>query len=111
MARRKRRRSAGGETFFLFRCGLRLERWSADRDTGAYTGLARLLGFTPLPPAFFLLLAGMVAVYLLLVELAKARFYRAPRARRPRPLSHAERLERRIRRRAARFIHHPAPGT
>ena len=77
-----------------------------------YTGLARLLGFTPLPATFFLLLVGMVVVYLLLVELAKTRFYRAPRAQPPRPASsHAERLERRIRRRASRFIRHPAPGT
>jgi P-type Mg2+ transporter len=73
-----------------------------------YTGLASLLGFTPLPAAFFLLLLGMVVVYLLLVELAKTRFYRAPRARTPRRAStHAERLERRIRRRAWRFIRHP----
>ena len=39
-----------------------------------YTGLAHLLGFTPLPTAFFLLLLAMVVVYLLLVELAKTRF-------------------------------------
>ena len=43
-----------------------------------YTGIAHLLGFTPLPTTFFLLLFGMVAVYLLLVELAKSRFYRDP---------------------------------
>jgi P-type Mg2+ transporter len=74
-----------------------------------YTGLAGLLGFTPLPAAFFLLLTGMVVVYLLLVELAKTRFYRAPHARAPRlASSRAERLERRIRRRASRFIRHPA---
>jgi len=73
-----------------------------------YTGLASLLGFTPLPASFFLLLFGLVVVYLLLVELAKTRFYRAPHARTPRPAStHAQRLERRIRRRAGRFIHHP----
>jgi P-type Mg2+ transporter len=80
--------------------------------TGAilpYTGLAPLLGFTPLPVTFFLLLAGLVVIYLLLVELAKTRFYRAPHARTPRPAStHAERLERRIRRRASRFIGHAA---
>ena len=70
-----------------------------------YTGLANLLGFTPLPTTFFLLLFAMVVVYLLLVELAKTRFYRAPHARTPRPPStRAERLERRIRRRASRFI-------
>ena len=75
-----------------------------------YTGLANLLGFTPLPTAFFLLLFAMVVIYLLLVELAKTRFYRTPRARSPRPPSgHAERLERRIRRRASRFIRHPDP--
>jgi len=70
-----------------------------------YTGLAPLLGFTPLPTSFFLILFGMVVVYLLLVELAKTRFYRAPHARTPRIAStHAERMERRIRRRASRFI-------
>ncbi|MGO8873610.1 MAG: magnesium-translocating P-type ATPase [Acidimicrobiales bacterium] len=77
-----------------------------------YTGLATLLGFTPLPTTFFLLLFGMVVVYLLLVELAKTRFYRAPHARRPRPPSTpTERLERRIRRRAARFIRHPTQSS
>ncbi len=71
-----------------------------------YTGLAHLLGFTPLPTTFFLLLFAMVVVYLLLVELAKTRFYRAPQARTPRiASSHAERLERRIRRRVSRFVH------
>ena len=56
----------------------------------------------------------MVIVYLLLVELAKTPFYRAPHARAPhartpRPAtSHAQRLEQRIRRRASRYIHHPA---
>jgi Mg2+-importing ATPase len=75
-----------------------------------YTGLANLLGFTPLPTTFFLLLFGMVVVYLLLVELAKTRFYRAPHARSPRvPVTHAERLERSVRRRASRFIRHPRP--
>ena len=70
-----------------------------------YTGLAHLLGFTPLPTSFFLLLFGMVVAYLLLVELAKTRFYRAPHSRTPRISStHGERLERRIRRRASRFI-------
>jgi Mg2+-importing ATPase len=70
-----------------------------------YTGIAHLLGFTPLPTTFFLLLFGMVVFYLLLVELAKARFYRVPHARSPRPPStHTEKLERRIRRRASRFV-------
>jgi Mg2+-importing ATPase len=72
-----------------------------------YTGLARLLGFTPLPAAFFGLLVGMVVVYLLLVELAKMWFYRTARPSRP-GSTHAQRLERRILRRASRFIRHPA---
>jgi len=76
-----------------------------------FTGLAHLLGFTPLPTTFFLILFGMVVVYLVLVELAKTRFYRLPHARTPRPPStHAERLERRIRRRASRFIRHTTQG-
>jgi P-type Mg2+ transporter len=75
-----------------------------------YTGLAHLLGFTPLPTTFFLLLFGMVVVYLLLVELAKTRFYRTPHARSPRMTStHTERLERRIRRRVSRFVHFVVP--
>ena len=75
-----------------------------------YTGLARVLGFTPLPTTFFLLLFGMVVVYLLLVELAKTRFYRTPHAQSPRmATTHTERLERRIRRRVSRFVHFVAP--
>ena len=76
-----------------------------------YTGLATLLGFTPLPAAFFLILFAMVVVYLLLVELAKLWFYRTPGPRAPRVAStHAERLERRIRRRASRFVRYAADG-
>jgi len=75
-----------------------------------FTGLARLLGFTPLPVTFFLLLTGMVVIYLVLVEVAKTRFYRAPHVRSPRPLSApADRQQRRIARRASRFVHHPGP--
>ncbi len=73
-----------------------------------YTGLAGLLGFTPLPTAFFLLLFGMVVVYLLLVEGAKTLFYRSVRASSMHTTStHAQRLQRRIQRRASRFIRHP----
>ena len=72
-----------------------------------YTGLAHLLGFSPLPAAFFLLLFAMVVVYLLLVELAKVWFYRTPRALvTPAPSTHAQRVERRILRRASRFRRH-----
>jgi len=73
-----------------------------------FTPLARVLGFTPLPILFFLVLVGMIATYLLLVEVAKTRFYRVPRAERPTP-PEAEKMERRIRRRAARFARHVVP--
>ncbi|MEV6296137.1 magnesium-translocating P-type ATPase [Streptomyces sp. NPDC051896] len=64
------------------------------------TPLANVLGFQPLPTAFFAAVAAMVVVYLLLVELGKRIFYRNPRPpARPEPaLGH-----RHLRRRAARF--------
>jgi Mg2+-importing ATPase len=75
-----------------------------------YTGLAHLLGFTPLPTKFFLLLFAMVVVYLLLVEAAKTRFYRVAHARmRPAVPSPAERVQRHVRRRASRFVRLEVP--
>jgi Mg2+-importing ATPase len=41
-----------------------------------FTSLADYLGFEPLPPMFFLVLTGMVAVYLLIVEQVKQWFFR-----------------------------------
>lgn len=41
-----------------------------------FTPFASLLGFEPLPPLFFAILAGMVASYLVLLEIAKRLFYR-----------------------------------
>jgi Mg2+-importing ATPase len=41
-----------------------------------YTPLAGSLGFTPLPLLYFLFLAGMIASYLLLIELVKRRLMR-----------------------------------
>jgi Mg2+-importing ATPase len=77
-----------------------------------YTGIAKLLGFTPLPSQFFLLLFGMVVVYLVLVELAKTRFYKTPNSgTSATPSTHAQRLERRIQRRASRFVHHGSSPT
>ncbi|HEX9043056.1 MAG TPA: magnesium-translocating P-type ATPase [Trebonia sp.] len=77
-----------------------------------YTGrLARVLGFQPLPGTFFFALAGIVAVYLGMVELAKYwfyRLYRAPAAPAPRHRTPGHR----VRRRAARFTVrtlHPGP--
>jgi len=78
-----------------------------------FTGLAHLLGFKPLPATFFLWLFAMVVVYLVMVELAKVPFYhpRQPPVPRPAP-THAERLERAMRRRASRYVRHPGqrPG-
>ena len=76
-----------------------------------YTGLARLLGFTPLPATFFLLLFAMVTVYLVLVELAKTRFYRTGLARtQGPPLTPDLRRERHLRRRLSRFVHVVPPS-
>jgi Mg2+-importing ATPase len=44
------------------------------------TPLAHVLGFQPLPGAFFAALAGMVAAYLALIEIGKRVFYRASAA-------------------------------
>lgn len=40
-----------------------------------YTPVGLFFGFTPLPPAFFLVLAGMVSAYLVMVELVKRWFH------------------------------------
>jgi Mg2+-importing ATPase len=68
-----------------------------------FTPLAGPLGFTALPLAFFLILLGMIGAYLVLVEIAKARFYaagNAPSEHRVLPPHH------RLRRRLALFTHH-----
>ena len=71
-----------------------------------YTGpLARLLGFRPLPGTFFFALAGIVVVYLVLVEIGKYWFYRlyhAPATPAPRHRTPGHR----VRRRAAHFVTH-----
>jgi P-type Mg2+ transporter len=71
-----------------------------------YAPFAGDLGFTALPADFFAVLAGMVGLYLFLVELAKRRFFErlAEPARREAPPEFGR--ERRFRRRAARWIHH-----
>jgi Mg2+-importing ATPase len=67
------------------------------------SSLSTVLGFQPLPIWFFLTLAGLVVVYLVLVELAKRLFFAeravAPLARRWRDARH------RVHRRASRFTH------
>ncbi len=73
-----------------------------------YTGLANLLGFTPLPTACFLILFGMVVVYLILVELAKTRFYRTPHPHTPRPPIHPHPTARKTHRPPGRPLHPPS---
>ena len=64
------------------------------------TPLAHALGFSPLPPAFFGALAGMVLSYLVLIEAGKRLFYRIPAVGAP-PRPYAR--HRHLRRRAAYF--------
>ena len=47
-----------------------------------FSPLAKLLGFTTLPAAFFLILVGMIATYLALIEVAKTAKPGAPGAQR-----------------------------
>jgi P-type Mg2+ transporter len=71
-----------------------------------FTPLAHVLGFASLPLAFFLILLGMIAAYILLVELVKARFYAIQDRPRATPPSPEERHHRHVRRRARRFTTH-----
>ena len=71
-----------------------------------FTPLAHVLGFASLPLAFFLILLGMIAAYIVLVELVKARFYAVQDRPRPTPPSPEERHHRHVRRRARRFTTH-----
>jgi Mg2+-importing ATPase len=67
------------------------------------TPLAHDLGFRPLPVAFLFALIGLAAAYLVLIELAKTRFYRMAAPPVPAPPVAAARRRRRVHRRAARF--------
>ena len=72
-----------------------------------FTPVARALGFTRLPGLFFLILLGMILIYLALVELAKYCFYAAESPTLPQvPSSPEQRHTRRLRRRSSRFVHH-----
>ncbi|AXH36070.1 magnesium-translocating P-type ATPase [Humibacter sp. BT305] len=71
-----------------------------------YSPFADPLGFTPLPAPFFLTLVGTVLVYLVLVEGAKALYYRhLDPSGPPRPPISRTRLHR-VRRRASGFTTH-----
>jgi len=67
-----------------------------------FTPLGPPLGFSPLPPLFFVALAGMVATYLVLVETAKLLFYRHVVGGRPLAVATGRR-ERAVRRWTARW--------
>jgi Mg2+-importing ATPase len=72
-----------------------------------FTPLGHILGFSTLPATFFLILVAMVITYLTLVEFAKSWFYAREQSALARsPTTHRERLHRRRRRRAARFLRH-----
>ena len=76
-----------------------------------FSPLANVLGFTVLPVRFFLILGAMTALYLVLVETAKSRFYASQARPRPTPREATQRHARRISRRARHFTHHtPPPG-
>jgi Mg2+-importing ATPase len=71
-----------------------------------YSPFAHDLGFTPLPAAFFAALAGMMALYLFFVELAKRHFFeRAPEPSHP-ERTHTWRHQRRLQRLVSHWIHH-----
>ncbi len=67
-----------------------------------YTPVAGVLGFVPLPTPFFLALVAMIAVYLVLVEIAKVGYYRSI-ARKPSRGQPQRGFPHRFARRAARF--------
>lgn len=71
-----------------------------------FSPLAHVLGFTVLPIRFFLILGAMTALYLVLVETAKSRFYAAQARPLPPPRDATLRHARRISRRARHFTHH-----
>ena len=76
-----------------------------------YTPVAGWFGFTPLPAAFLAILAGMVVVYLALVEIGKSFFFgRAPRwARLPVERFEHSQTVRTVERLASRWTVHRRP--
>jgi Mg2+-importing ATPase len=85
-----------------------------------FTALGHVLGFTPLPGTFFLVLVVLIVAYMALVDVAKALFYRAQDARAAVPSAQAPipgaqpatdpRPVRRLHRRAAPFVVHALTG-
>ena len=56
-----------------------------------FSPVADTLGFVALPAAFFAFLVAMIVIYLVVVEFAKRRFYRAPPDGRPLAIPHPQR--------------------
>ena len=77
----------------------------------AFSPAAHVLGFAGLPIAYFFILLGMIGVYLVLIEAAKARFYRIGHQPQRRQRTSTERHEHHVRRRAARFSRHVAASS
>ncbi len=75
-----------------------------------FSPLAHVLGFTVLPLRFFLILGAMTALYLVLVETAKGRFYASQARPQPTPRDATLRHARHISRRARHFTHHTPPS-
>lgn len=74
-----------------------------------FSPAAGSLGFAPLPPTFFLALAAMVVLYLVLIEATKRWFFSRPLATAPTtPVPRRRGHAHRIHRRASRFSH-PGP--
>mgnify|MGYP006285962135 FL=1 len=76
-----------------------------------FSPLAERLGFAGLPARFFVILLAMIAIYLLLVELAKVWFYSHISGPVATGLSSHQLERRHIRRRAIRFVKHDGPGS
>jgi len=68
-----------------------------------FSGLSSLLGFTPLPARFLVVLSVMIAAYMGVAELAKTLFYRAQTERAAPPPTSSQRTRRDVRRRANPF--------
>jgi P-type Mg2+ transporter len=68
-----------------------------------FSPLAHVLGFRALPIGFLAALAGMIVIYLVLIELGKRRFYRVPATAGPPIARRPARREHLIHRRASRW--------
>ena len=68
-----------------------------------FSGLSSLLGFTPLPAKFLVVLSVMIVMYMALAEVAKTLFYRAQTVKDAPAPTDAQRTQREVRRRVNPF--------